>query len=255
MALDNILPVDATERFKFQILCDHLKLEEALLIADSYMNSPHPFSDTMAALNQQFGQPHQLALQRIVELMDGPNIGSGDVKAFRTFALKVRSLVSMLEQLGTKGLVELECGSHVSRLLGKLPHDLRASFRRSIHPHRVPIPTLLDLSDWLEFEIQLQVDTTRFSSRKEVSPKKEPSRPTGKSATILLGTEHSLPEIKPTAPASQEKGKKYCPYCDHGKHSLNNCPNFKQLTRAGLKIITSAGAVGEPTKQQSAISR
>ncbi len=39
VALDNRLPANATERFKFQILTDHLKLEEALLIADSYSNS------------------------------------------------------------------------------------------------------------------------------------------------------------------------------------------------------------------------
>lgn len=56
----------------------------------------------MAALNQQYGQPHQLALQRIAELMDGPSIVSGDEKAFKMFALRVRSLVSMLEQLGRK---------------------------------------------------------------------------------------------------------------------------------------------------------
>lgn len=35
LALKNLLPAHATERFKFQILVDHLKLEDALLIADS----------------------------------------------------------------------------------------------------------------------------------------------------------------------------------------------------------------------------
>lgn len=44
-----------------------------------------------------YGQPHQLALQHIADLMDGPNIRNGDVKAFRLFGLHVRSLVSMLE--------------------------------------------------------------------------------------------------------------------------------------------------------------
>lgn len=147
IALENTLPASATERYKFQILTEHLKLEEALLITDSYSHSQNPFTRTMAALDQQYGQPHQLALQRIAELMDGPNISSGDIKAFRLFALKVRSLVGMLGQLGKKGTFELQCGSHVSRLLGKLPHDLRSSFRRFAHPHRVPIPTLLDLSE------------------------------------------------------------------------------------------------------------
>ncbi|RXN21410.1 hypothetical protein ROHU_023989 [Labeo rohita] len=102
IALENMLPDDVTERFKFQILTDHLKLEEALLVADSYSNSRFPFSNTMKALNRMYGQPHQLALQRIAELMDGANIRSGDVKAFRMFGLQVRSLVSMLQQLGHK---------------------------------------------------------------------------------------------------------------------------------------------------------
>lgn len=39
--------------FKFQILIDHLKLEDALLIADLYNHLQHPFTRKMAALNQQ----------------------------------------------------------------------------------------------------------------------------------------------------------------------------------------------------------
>lgn len=237
IALENILPDDATERFKFQILMDHLKLEEALLVADSYSSSKYPFSDTMAALNKQYGQPHQLALQRIAELMDGPNIASGDIKAFRLFALQVRSLVGMLEQLGRKGEVELECGSHVSRLLGKLPHDLRSSFRRHIHPHRIPIPTLLDLADWLEYEIQVQEDNTRFTSSSRREPlakgwdqRREP-KPVVRTTTVLLGTETRPPGAQSKAPITKDKVQMYCPYCDNGNHSLNNCTNFKRLTR------------------------
>lgn len=195
IALENTLPASATERYKFQILTEHLKLEEALLIADSYSHSQNPFTRTMAALDQQYGQPHQLALQRIAELMDGPNISSGDIKAFRLFALKVRSLVGMLGQLGKKGTFELQCGSHVSRLLGKLPHDLRSSFRRFAHPHRVPIPTLLDLSEWLEYEIQVQEDTLRFATSQRRGPTARTRevirehKPFNKNANILLNTE------------------------------------------------------------------
>lgn len=116
LALGNILPFDATERFKYQVLCDHLKFEEALLIADSYSNSPHPYSDTMASLTKHYGQPHQLSLQRITKLMDEPSICPGDTTGFRRFALRVRALVSMLEQLGEDGHIELQCGSHVARL-------------------------------------------------------------------------------------------------------------------------------------------
>ena len=170
IALDNILPKDATEHFKSQILVEHLKLEEALLIADSYSNSHYPFIDTMAALNQQYGQPHQLALQSIAEFMDGPNINSGNIKSFRMFALHVISLVSMLEQLGRKGRVELDCGFHISCLLGKLPHDLRSIFRRFIHHPRIPIPTLMD---WLEYELQVQEDVSQYGSSSRRDAKRQ----------------------------------------------------------------------------------
>jgi len=110
LALDNILPADATEMFKYQVLCDHLKFEEALLIADSYSNSLFPYSDTMVSLTKHYGQPHQLSLQRIAELMEEPAIRADDTVAFRRFALRVRALVGMLEQLGEDGHIELKQG-------------------------------------------------------------------------------------------------------------------------------------------------
>ena len=67
IALENILPKDATEQFKFQILTDQLQIEEALLVADSYTSSRYPYTDTMAALTKMYGQPHQLTLQHIAE--------------------------------------------------------------------------------------------------------------------------------------------------------------------------------------------
>ncbi|KAK7913314.1 hypothetical protein WMY93_013525 [Mugilogobius chulae] len=236
IALDNLLPKDATERFKYQILVDHLKLEEALLVADSYCNSDYPFTDTMAALNQQFGQPHQLALQRIAELMDGPNIQSGDIKSFRLFALNVRSLVSMLEQLSFKGRVELDCGSHVTRLLSKLPHDLRSSFRRYVHPRRIPIPSLLDLAEWLEYELQIQEDIVQYRTRKDVSATSKDFRsavkPTPKASVLMVGTENLPVGESSNAPSPNQTGSKFCPFCDNHKHSLNGCPNFKFLNTA-----------------------
>ncbi|KAJ8381465.1 hypothetical protein SKAU_G00022430 [Synaphobranchus kaupii] len=184
---------NASERFRFQVLTDHLKLEEAQLVADSYCNSRYPFTDTMDTLTKMYGQPHCLALQHIAKLMDGADVASGDVKSFRMFALRVRSLVSMLEQLGRKGRVELECSSHVTRLLGKLPHDLRSNFKRFIHPLRIPIPTLIDLSEWLEYEIQIQEDGVHSSGhqRREFAPKKRDQHKDKRPAktTILLSTE------------------------------------------------------------------
>lgn len=75
IALENILPADARERFKYQILVDCPKLEEALLIADSKFNSLYPISETIVVLNHQYRHSHQMALQRIAKLMDGPNVG------------------------------------------------------------------------------------------------------------------------------------------------------------------------------------
>lgn len=74
------------------------------------------------------------------------------------------------------------------------PHDLRASFRRSIHPLQVFIPTLFDHAYWLEYELQVQDDNSRFSnSIKKYGTKKpteqynkpqHPTRPTN----VCLGT-------------------------------------------------------------------
>lgn len=148
ISLENLLPQDTTEQFKHQILIEHLKVKEALLIADSYSNSPYPYPCTMQSL--------ALALQIIAELMKIPNMLSGDTQTFRRFALRVKALVGMLDQLGDKVSIEFQCNSHVARLMSKLPHDLRANFKRYVHPLRNPIPNLLDFPDWLEFELQVQ---------------------------------------------------------------------------------------------------
>ncbi|KAK7939923.1 hypothetical protein WMY93_003249 [Mugilogobius chulae] len=241
IALDNILPSDATEHFKYQILVDHLKLEDALLIADSYSNSPTPYSKTMASLIEMYGQPHKLALQRITEVLAEPQVRSGDSRGFRQFGLKVRALVGMLEQLGREGRTELECGSHTSRLLSKLPHELRAQFKRFVDPIRTPIPTLLDFSDWLEHEVRVhdediqphhsqsqQNNRLRFTKSKFQKPNIRPT-------TVLLGSEPAPKPPKSSSVQSQltsssEPPKKYCPYCNNSLHYFNQCPEFKKFS-------------------------
>ncbi|KAL7834760.1 hypothetical protein SRHO_G00290070 [Serrasalmus rhombeus] len=52
MALDNLLPSDSTELFKYQVLVDHLKIEEACVIADSYLHSSTTYTDTILALQK-----------------------------------------------------------------------------------------------------------------------------------------------------------------------------------------------------------
>ncbi|KAL7886009.1 hypothetical protein AOLI_G00063040 [Acnodon oligacanthus] len=78
-------------------------------------------------LNDKFGQPHQIALKRIATVMDSPDISRGDTAAFEKFALQIQSLVGILQTLGLEGEVELQCGSHVARLLSKLPPEQRAA--------------------------------------------------------------------------------------------------------------------------------
>ncbi|KAJ8387997.1 hypothetical protein AAFF_G00147880 [Aldrovandia affinis] len=148
----------------------------------------------MLALTKMYGQPHKLAVQHIMELMDSPDVRSGDVKAFRLFALRVHSLVGMLKQEGRRGYVELQCGSHVSRLLGKLPHDLTVSFKIFIHPMRLAIPMLADFADWLEYELEVQEDSGKSASYCKVESsirKKEnrrDSKHVSKTTIVLLGT-------------------------------------------------------------------
>ena len=118
LALDNILPLDATEHFNFQILTDHLKCKEAMLITDSYSNSPFPFRDTLRALTEMYGQPQHLALKRITKLMDGPNIRSGDIRAFKSCPC-TSGHVAPVRATGSDGVeVWLTCIS------SNLPYDL-----------------------------------------------------------------------------------------------------------------------------------
>ncbi|RXN33659.1 guanine nucleotide-binding subunit alpha-12 isoform X2 [Labeo rohita] len=100
IALDNLLPPDSTEMFKYQVLVDHLKLDDACLTADSFLHSPTPNRDTMLALNERFGQPHQVALRRIATILDSPDISHNDPSAFEKFSLQVQSLVGLFKTLG-----------------------------------------------------------------------------------------------------------------------------------------------------------
>lgn len=215
--------------FKYQVLEDHLRLEEACLIADSYINSPMPYSDTMAALNEKFGQPHHVALKRIAAVMDLPEVRREDTVSFEQFSLHVQSLVGMLQSLGTDGEVELRCGSHVARLLNKLPIEVRPNvrcqmFNRFGHTH-----TLLDLAKWLRYESWCQ----GYDNPTEVCFQRPPSYRVEKchskpAVTVLHGAESYMPNqaIRPESQNScvskgKVKVKPYWPYCDCSEHILN----------------------------------
>ncbi|KAK9536063.1 hypothetical protein VZT92_005877 [Zoarces viviparus] len=195
VALENLLPLDATERFKYQILVDHLKYGEALLIADSYTNSLQPYTDTMASLIDHYGQPHQLALRKIADLMDFPNIARGDTCGFKQFTLRLRELVGMLDQLGDSGHTELH-----SNMDHKLPQDMRAEFKRFLYPMRVTIPSLLHFSDWLDYELKIQETVHRESLSREDKSKSglRADNHHNRSTSILHTTDQS--ESSPAVP-------------------------------------------------------
>ena len=234
IALENLLPPDSSELFKYQVLTDHLKLEEAKLIADAYLHSQTPFTDTMMALNEKFGQPHQLALKRIATVMDSSDIRRGDVAAFERFSLQIQALVGMLKTLGADGEVELQCGSHVARLLSKLPPEQRAEFRRCMFSRSGNTYTLNDLAEWLKYESWCQDFDGQLSStaaKDQNSPKQFGKRP----VTVLHGSEITPKEMNPPS-SSPTNGKPspYCAFCDNREHHLSQCAAISKLNKDQL---------------------
>lgn len=134
--------------------------------------------------------------------------------------------------------MELRCGSHVSRLLTKLPHDLKTSFQKFVNPIRTPIPTLLDLAEWLEYDVHVQVNGNQYGSnsgqeKQATCRDRHTDHKSQKSATILHSSEQKeKSENALTVSAGEtthEKPKKYCPFCDSVQHYLNQCNNLKLL--------------------------
>lgn len=183
----------------------------------------------------------------ITEVLAESPIKSDDSRGFCLFALRVRALVGMLDQLGKEGRAELECGSHVSRLLSQLPHDMRANFRRFINSLRTPIPILLDFAEWLQTEVRIQEDEgppshsrapqARALDRHGSYPKQGKA---SSSTMVLLGCDLPAKRAPPStlAQASSwraEKPQMYCPFCDTIQHYFNQCTAFKQLS-VGQKV-------------------
>ncbi|KAI4886256.1 hypothetical protein NFI96_006961 [Prochilodus magdalenae] len=130
MALDNLLNshTHLTEQFKYQVLLDHLKLPSAYKLAQAYMHDPMPYTSALQALQDKYGQPRQLVQSELGAIFNSSPIKFGDPEAFDNFALSVQALVGMLRSLEGENGYELRCGSHVDRLLSKLPANYRDSF-------------------------------------------------------------------------------------------------------------------------------
>lgn len=102
----------------------------------------------------------------------------------------------MLDQLGEKGKMALKCGSHITRLMSKLPQDMLAEFMRHLHPLHISIPTLVDFADWLEFKLKIKEYGYRslYRESKENTEAKRDKRKDSKSVrttTVLHGAEQT----------------------------------------------------------------
>ncbi len=130
LALDNLLShhTHISEQYKYQVLLSHLKSSSAQQLSKAYMHHAQPYTASLQALQEKYGQPRQLVQSELGAIMSTPPLKMGDFNAFDSFALSVQSLVGMLRTLTGQNVYELMCGSHVDCLLAKLPPAYRDSF-------------------------------------------------------------------------------------------------------------------------------
>lgn len=150
----------------------------------------------------------------------GPCARDGDVQAFRMFALHVFSVVDMLEKQGEQGCKELKCAYHVVRLLTKLAHDLKDTFRGFIHLWNVTLPMLLYLADLLEYRLDMCGHAVG-----EEETKQRDHQPGNQVNSV------PAVEVHVGKPSKVGKWQANCPYCTGQKHYLNNCTDFKMLCK------------------------
>lgn len=102
------------------------------------------------------------------------------------------------------------------------------------------IPSLRDFTEWLEYELVMSVGGDH-SDKVEESPRdsrsmKRNKRSTKRTTTVLLGVTHNAaPErssaIIPSTSEVQDKPTTYCPYFNNTLHFLQQCVNFKMLSK------------------------
>ncbi|TWW77718.1 hypothetical protein D4764_12G0011080 [Takifugu flavidus] len=176
-------------------------------------------------------------------ILNAPALKFGDSEAFDAFALSIQTLVGMLRTLEGQNGYELRCGSHVDRLLGKMPPSYRDGFveyclnQGILRTGTDQTYTLPDLSVWLQMKSQAKRIAGRAASLynfEAPKPPKKDQRPFNKSkekSTAFLLTASDNQDLKGrSAPMKfSSKPKPYCPHCDNKEHFLNACAEFKKL--------------------------
>ncbi len=253
MALDNLMnnQQHLSEQYKYQVLLGHLKLPSAIQLAMAYMHDPRPYTAALQALQDKYGQPRQLVQCELGAILNAPAVTFGDAEAFDDFALSIHSFVGMLRTLEGPNGYELRCGSHVDRLLRKMPPSYRDSFVEYCFSHGIlqtgtdRTYTLPDFSAWLQLKSQAKRISSRaaalYQSQAARTIKKDshpPSRPKDRFTSILYSTNSTSP-VQGQARVQTPKFQPYCPYCNNKDHFLNSCSKFKLLTTEQiLKWIT-----------------
>ncbi|XP_041855091.1 uncharacterized protein LOC121648781 [Melanotaenia boesemani] len=151
-------------------------------------------------------------------------------------------------------VVELQCGSHVDKLLTKLPPGYRDSFieycitRGIIRTGSSRTYNMFDFSEWLErrsqvIQLSRQATQSLTSDRLRLG-KDNPRSSTGsktqsKFTSIYYGSDPAQTQSKldtreqATGPSSSSKKKQkfkpYCSYCEGTEHYLGGCTDFKKL--------------------------
>ncbi|KAL0156947.1 hypothetical protein M9458_048193, partial [Cirrhinus mrigala] len=256
--LDGVLGphLHLTEDYKFQVLLDHLKLPAAFQIAKRYMYDPRPYTRAMQALQQRYGQPRQLVQGEIGNILRTPPLKPGDVQGFEDFALAVSSLVGLLNTLEGPSRTELMCGSHVDRLLTKLPLSYRDGFveycmtKGILQNGTDRTYTLPEFAEWLEKKSQaLQISRRAAELYSPDRPRTEnreqkPPKPPKMQSTIYYGMDYTTERPSASSTSSfqinkeqtkvkkRESFKPYCPFCKCQQHYLNSCPEFGKLNVA-----------------------
>lgn len=127
MAFFNLLPADEPELYNYYILLDHLRLPSA------HHNALSCPLSLVKSLRVSVCQLHQLALKEIQTILTLPDVACGDAEGFQNFAVRVWSLVGLLQTLNSReGAAELACASHVQHLLSNLPIELVTNFARHV---------------------------------------------------------------------------------------------------------------------------
>ncbi len=138
MALSNLLDPNESEHFKYHVLLDHLKVDQAKRLGPAFSFAPDPYTQAINALDERYGQPRQLALKELKNVLDLPSIRAGNGYALDNFALHVQAPAGLLSSMEDQGGAEFLCGSHVKRLLEKLPAERSSCFKRHVYRNEAP---------------------------------------------------------------------------------------------------------------------